>query len=229
MTQDIGTRMKSYESNRRLADGAVIIRVDGKAFHTWTKQINASKPFDLAVQTSMWVATERTAQVMQGFRLAYTQSDEATFLLMNPYENQQLWFGGKVDKLVSIAASTFTYYFNDEFSYWTGTRGYQKVPAFFDARAFNIPVEDAANCFYWRQLDWLRNSVHMLGRSHFSHKELLGKSARQVKEMLKENGVSWDELPAADKYGTFVTMEGVLLSMPVNYEQINRLAGINVT
>lgn len=229
MTQDIGTRMKSYESNRRLSDGAVIIRVDGKAFHTWTKEINANKPFDQAVITSMYYATRKVAEYMQGFKLAYTQSDEATFLITNLGEKEQPWFGGKLDKLVSVTASMFTYYFNEEFKYWTVSRGYKEVPAFFDARAFNIPVEDAANCFYWRQLDWLRNSVTMLGRAHFSHKELLNKSAKEVKAMLLEKGIDWEALPLDEKYGTFIIQELIAICMPVKYEDINRLAGINVT
>jgi tRNA(His) guanylyltransferase len=229
MTQDIGMRMKSYESNRRLEKGAVIIRIDGKAFHTWTKQIGAKKPFDRAVITSMHYATRKVAEQMQGFRLAYTQSDESTFLLTNLGENEQSWFGGKADKLISVTSSMFTYYFNEEFRYWTTTRGYKEVPAFFDARAFNIPIEDAANCFYWRQIDWLRNSISMLGRAHFSHKELLNKSAIEVKNMLLEKGIDWEDLEVDEKYGTFVLSEMVSLAIPVNYEQINRLAAIDVT
>lgn len=229
MTQDIGTRMKSYESNRRLANGAVIIRVDGKAFHTWTKQIDANKPFDEAVIASMQWATRAVAENMQGFKLAYTQSDESTFLLTNTGEKEQQWFGGKTDKLISVTASMFTYFFNQEFNHWSMKKGYSNVPAFFDARVFNIPVEDAANCFYWRQLDWLRNSVHMLARAHFSHKELLGKSAKEAKAMLLAKGVDWEDLRIDQKYGTFIIKEMIPICMPVKYEDVNRLAGISVT
>lgn len=227
MTQDIGTRMKSYEANRRLAKGAVIIRVDGKAFHTWTKQIKADKPFDAAVMRTMMQATNETAYQMQGFRLAYTQSDEATFLLVSE-ENQELWFGGKLDKVVSIASSMFTYYFNNAWEYSVVTRGYSSIPAFFDARAFNIPIGDAANCFYWRQLDWMRNSITMLARAHFSHKQLHGKSTRDMKLMLAEKGVTWEELSPEEKYGTFITNVGSLRDR-ADYYLINELAGINAT
>lgn len=235
MTQDIGTRMKSYESNRRLANGAVIIRVDGKSFHTWTRQVNAIKPYDLLVTAAMEIAVKQCADEMQGFKLAYTQSDEATFLLTNTGEKEQQWFGGKLDKLVSITASMFTYYFN---TYWNEYAlqyfvnaehgGYKKIPAFFDARAFNIPIEDAANCFYWRQLDWRRNSVVMLGRAHFNHKEMIGKSANQVKEMLNEIGVSWEEQYNYNKYGLFYDGNRSMCKF-LNYDQINELAGISVT
>lgn len=228
MTQDIGTRMKSYESNRRLTDGAVIIRVDGKAFHTWTSQVGAVKPFDPAVMYAMTKATIFTSESMQGFKLAYTQSDESTFLITN-IDKQQQWFGGKLDKIVSIAASTFTYWFNKSMEYWVNFKGYQRVPAFFDARTFNIPIEDAANNFYWRQLDWVRNSVVMLGRAHFSHKQLQNKSTTDVKQMLNEAGHSWDALASYEKYGRFVLTDRTVISDRMSYSDINELAGINAT
>jgi tRNA(His) guanylyltransferase len=225
---DIGVRMKSYENKRKLEKGAVIVRVDGKAFHTWTKNIEARKPFDGAVMDSMIDATAFTSEKMQGFKLAYTQSDEATFLLTNIGDKEELWFGGKLDKIVSLAASTFTYYFNKAFGYFVTSRGYPEVPAFFDARAHNIPIEDAANNFFWRQQDWERNSVHMVGRAHFSHKQLYGRSLIDIKEMLLVEGVDWDKLPSDEKYGTYVSKNGYV-SSKLNYYEINELAGIDVT
>jgi len=230
MTQDIGTRMKSYEQNRRVADGAIIVRIDGKAFHTWTKEINAERPFDMAVISSMADATFQVSRQMQGFSLAYTQSDESTFLLTNLGEKEQSWFAGKLDKIVSVTASMFTYYFNYAYNYWCLSRGYPKVPAFFDARAHNIPIEDAANNFVWRQQDWMRNSVNMLAQAHFSHKELQGKSTLDVKQMLLDIDVNWDDLSEWNKYGTFFTKDIELpQSIKADYNKINELAGISVT
>jgi tRNA(His) guanylyltransferase len=228
MTQDIGSRMKAYEQNRRLEDGAVIIRVDGKSFHTWTEQVIASKPYDELVSITMVDAMHETASHMQGFKLAYAQSDEVTFLLTNTGEHEQLWFGGKLDKIVSVTASMFTFYFNKMWS----SRAWPNrlvIPAFFDTRAFNIPLEDAANCFYWRELDWRRNSIVMLGRSRFSHKEMYRKSANDVKQMLLDIGVSWDAQYPWNKFGTFYNAEGESVNKFLNYNEINELAGISVT
>lgn len=230
MSLDIGIRMKSYEIPRVLEKGAVIIRVDGKSFHTWTNQVGAIKPFDTAIIACMTYASIRVSESMQGFRLAYTQSDESTFLLANEGEKEELWFGGKLDKLVSITASMFTYYFNERFNFFAKHYDqYVTVPAFFDARAFNIPIEDAANCFYWRQIDWLRNSISMLGRAHFSHKELSGKSVDKVKEMLLKKGIDWEDCLDYEQFGTFITMEQVPLHLKADYSIINRMAGISVT
>lgn len=216
MFDNLGDRMKSYESDERLAKGAVIIRVDGKAFHTWTKKFQADKPFDTAIHSAMTYAMVETSKQMQGFKLAYTQSDEATFCLMNIEEKTDGWFDYKLQKLTSLTASMFTFYFNRYFD-WEYT-----LPAFFDARAFNIPVEDAANNFVWRQQDWKRNSVQMLARAHFSHKEMLGKSKNVALDMLSELGVDWNELAPWEKYGTFY--DGATInSTYLDYEAINKI------
>jgi tRNA(His) guanylyltransferase len=234
MSEDIGGRMKTYESNRRLSNDPIIIRIDGKSFHNWTKSVNAKRPYDELVANTMVASTRLVADQMQGFKLAYSQSDEATFLLTNSTEKDQHWFGGKLDKLVSITASMFTYHFN---RLWgplaasvsvSQSYNYKNAPAFFDARAFNIPLEDAANCFYWRYIDWKRNSVIMLGRDFFSHKEMQGKSTSQVKEMLLDIGASWENQNDWIKYGTFYTSYGTY-SGQVDYYLINELAGISVT
>lgn len=229
--QSIGNRMKSYEENQRLEKGAVIIRVDGKGFHTWTKKIQALRPFDSVVHNCMVHATKRVSMEMQGCRIAYTQSDESTFLLTNLNEKEGAWFDYKVQKLASITASMFTYHFNSRNENYCLLRGYSRVPAFFDARAFSIPVEDAANVFVWRQQDWNRNSVQMLGHYHMGHAKMQNRTAGVVRTILKdEYGVDWFGLDAWEKFGTFVYPhpEGPLTtSIPLDYYEINRAAGLD--
>ena len=67
------------------------------------------KPFDAKLIAAMVHATQQTAKQMSGFKLAYTQSDEATFLLID-YDgfDTQGWFDYELQKVVSITASTFT-------------------------------------------------------------------------------------------------------------------------
>jgi tRNA(His) guanylyltransferase len=229
--QSIGARMKSYEENQRLEKGAVIIRVDGKGFHTWTKKIGALKPFDSVVHDCMVHATKRVSMEMQGCRIAYTQSDETTFLLTNLGEKEGAWFDYKVQKLASVTASMFTHYFNARYEYAAITRGYPSIPAFFDARAFSIPVEDAANVFVWRQQDWNRNSVQMLGHHHMGHAKMQNRTAGVVRTILKdEYGVDWFGLMAWEKFGTFVyphPEDPLNTSIPLDYYEINRVAGLD--
>jgi len=77
-----------------------------------------------------------------------------------------------------------------------------KRPALFDSRAFNIPKEEVCNYFIWRQQDASRNSIYMLARSLFSHKELQGLNGKQLQDkMFEEKGVNWNDLPTRDKRG----------------------------
>lgn len=229
---DIATRMKSYERDERLPKGTAIIRVDGKGFHTWTKAIEAKKPFDGVVHKCMTYATQSVAGHMQGFKLAYTQSDESTFLLANLGEREGAWFDYKVQKLASVTASLFTEAFNKEYQYYCLVGGYREIPATFDARAFSIPIGDAANSFVWRQQDWNRNSIQMLGHHHFSHSRMQGLGVGQVRFLLKEElGVDWFCLEDWQKFGTFVMpdeeTQSLTSSVPLSYDEINRVAGLN--
>lgn len=213
--------MKSYEEQLRFPKGAVVIRVDGKAFHTWTKKVGCERPFDERLTTAMQRAAYFTSQEMQGFKLAYTQSDECTFLLANTEEMSEPWFGYKPNKLISITASMFTYFFNREFN--------NKLPAFFDARAFSIPIEDAANSFVWRQQDNKRNYIQAYALSNFSKKEVHGKSCKELTEQLEKNKLSVEDLPEWVRFGTFVVNKSdgtrFFLRKPLDYYIINELIG----
>jgi len=228
---DISTRMKSYEDNARLDKGAAIIRIDGKGFHTWTKKIGAERPFDSVVHECMVHATKKVAEEMQGFRLAYTQSDETTFLLSNMKEKEGAWFDYKVQKIASITSSLFTYYFNNHYELARFTRGYPDVPAFFDARAFSMPVEDAANVFVWRQQDWQRNSVQMLGHYWMGHRAMQGLNRDTViKKLETDYNKFWGKLAGWKKYGTFVVpFDNLLLTRHewLDYASLNLAAGLS--
>lgn len=220
MQDSLGDRIKRYEavSNPRLLTNCpVIIRVDGKAFHTWTKGL--MRPFDSGLIEAMQVAATRTSQEMQGFKLAYVQSDEVTFLITDTDSHeQQGWFGYELNKIVSISASTFTAHFNQAVFHPTA-----RTPALFDSRAFNVPAEDAPNVFVWRQKDWARNSVQMYARSKFSHKQLLGKSLPQVHDMLHAEGFNWATLRPVLKNGTFILPDGSTISEMLDYEAVRKL------
>jgi tRNA(His) guanylyltransferase len=205
MGDNLGNRIKAYEAvtqHRLLPNTPLFVRVDGKAFHTWTK--GCDKPFDQAVMNTMVLAARDTAADMQGFKLAYVQSDEATFMLTDFDTHQtQAWFANELSKIVSISASTFTARFNQHY-YGKNARAINN-PAMFDARAFNVPLHDAANVFVWRQKDWLRNSVQMLARAYFSPRQMFGKKIPDLHEMLHSVGVNWaTDITAQERNGTFI-------------------------
>lgn len=217
----LGDRIKAYEacSAPRLTPNVpVVIRVDGRAFHTFTRGMR--RPFDQVLMKVMVDAAVETAREMQGFKLGYVQSDEASFLLTD-YDSHETaaWFGNEVNKLVSLSASLFTGYFNAAF------HG-EHPPAAFDSRAFSVPREDAPNAFVWRQQDWSRNSLQMVARAHFSHRELIGKNRAALHEMLHGVGVNWStDFTAQEKNGTFILADKSTHHDVWRYEDIEGYLG----
>lgn len=174
----------------------VMIRVDGRAFHTFTRSM--IKPFDFQFMEHMTNAALRVAGDMQGFKCAYAQSDEVTFCLTDfDTINTQGWFDYDLAKMVSISAALMTARFAELYE----VRPYPV----FDSRAFTVPVNDVVNAFLWRAKDWERNSLQMYARSFFSHKELHGKKRADIHEMLHSIGHNWTtDLTDCARNGSFL-------------------------
>lgn len=203
----LGDRMKkNYEDRSRhylLRRTPVILRLDGKAFHTFTRGLE--KPFDKRFVYSMRYATLRTAERMQGCVAAYVASDEASFLLTDWAQlDSQAWFDYNKSKIESIAASYMSVFFNQNFF---GS----KEPSdsltdrygVFDARSFNLPKAEVVNYFLWRMKDWERNSITMFASESYSHKELHGKSTLDRLRMSSESGNHWSDLDPIFRNGSF--------------------------
>ena len=111
----LGIRMKEFYENvsktqlvRRMP---VAIRVDGKAFHTFTKGFK--KPFDEVLGRAMRETMKYLCENIQGCVLGYTQSDEITLILIDYKKlTSSAWFDYEVQKMCSIAASMATMAFN---------------------------------------------------------------------------------------------------------------------
>ena len=206
---DIGTRMKEYEgvaSRKFMRRTPLIIRLDGKAFHTYLrplKQRVKTEPWDGDYHQTMVQTTQYLANNIQNVVAAYSQSDEITLLLTDWQElTSQQWFGGKQSKIESVAASMATGAFN-KYAQSTGLANHTNHDfAMFDARAFNIPKEDVCNNFIWRQQDAARNSVQMLGHFHFSNKQMHGKNNSAIQDMLMlERSINWNHIETWKKRG----------------------------
>lgn len=228
----LGDRMKTYEASvgsTLVKRCPAILRVDGRAFHTFTKGFD--KPCDERMKRCMHAVALALCEDISTARIAYGQSDEVSVLLVdyNRLDSDQ-WFDGAVQKIVSSAAATATMAFNREMhrlsqeasTVWNNkivdsrlraadTDPYLKKLSFlegklncavFDARVFSIPREDAANNFVWRQQDAVRNSIQGAGQARFSHKELHGKSCDDIQEMLfSQYGINWNDFPVEQKRG----------------------------
>lgn len=213
----LGDRMKKYEYITRtylVPRMPVIIRLDGKAFHTFTRGFK--RPFDEVLISTMQDTTKYLCENIQGCVLGYTQSDEITLVLVDYKKlNSCAWFDNNIQKMCSIAASMATFAFNrffvanlnafyefntdinlteigyhitfseeDDGKYYEAYKKAAEKGAMFDARVFNIPKEEVCNCVLWRQNDATRNSVEMVAQAHFSHGVLQNKSQSQMQDML---------------------------------------------
>lgn len=204
LNRPLGDRMKDqYEDRFRYyfpRRTYVILRLDGKAFHSYTK--HAHRPFDPRLSAAMQGAGRYLLDQAQGAAFGYHQSDEFSMLLTDFTKiGTEAWFDGCVQKMASVAASLFTAKFN-RIIWEAGNTDFPSIAAF-DARGFCIPDPvEAQNYFVWRQQDWMRNSVQMLAQSKWSHKELHGKGVRELLDDLKGTDTPWESLTEELRYGS---------------------------
>ena len=225
VNDELGKRMKEFyeqvPKTRLVRRMPVAIRIDGKAFHTFTKGFQ--KPFDEVLGRAMRETMKYLCENIQGCVLGYTQSDEITLILIDYKKlTSSAWFDYEVQKMCSIAASMATMAFNKFFvkeaeEWFSNQRPFtteairlydlyrlkSETGAMFDARVFNIPKEEVANLIYWRQLDATRNSIQMVGQANFSHGELQNKSCNKIQDMLfQERDINWNDFPTHLKRGS---------------------------
>lgn len=230
---DIGNRMKTFyeqiPQTKLMRRCPVAIRLDGKAFRTFTR--NLKKPFDRVLMDAMQETMLNLCLEIQGCVFGYTQSDEITLILID-YQtyHTEAWFDYEIQKMCSISASMATKFFNQFFRHYAHdfvTDNYvltsearcnltldqiqkrakaymdaENEGAMFDARCFNVPKEEVANLLYWRQLDAMRNSVQMIARANFSNSEIKNKSNKELKGMLGEIGIFWENFPLDAQRGS---------------------------
>jgi len=219
----LGDRMKGYENAYRMylpRRLPVIVRVDGRAFHTLTKCFK--RPFDFLFHNVMVKTATALCQEISGAKIAYTQSDEISILITNnDTTDTQPWFGNNLQKLVSLAASIATLGFNsvlekkykdlkvfaetdEDYEYLSGIYHNAWQRATFDARVFVLPEDEVCNYFVFRQQDATRNSIQMAAQALYSHKELYGKDQNDLQEMIFQKGINWNNYEVWQKRGSCI-------------------------
>ena len=249
----LGDRMKNnyenitrYYLTRRMP---VIIRIDGRAFHTFTRGFK--KPFDDILVNTMQDTMKYLCENIQGCVLGYTQSDEISLVLTDYAElTTDAWFGNNLQKMCSVSASMATLAFNkffsgrvqefmydccDEFGddvllekqndYELAHNVYFKKfnAAMFDSRVFTIPKEEVCNYLIWRQQDATRNSIQSVGQANFSQKELHGKSCNNIQDMLMtQKGINWNDYSTTLKRGSCCIKADDSLT---EYDEVGNICG----
>lgn len=240
-TQTLGGRLKGYEAEYESyiePTKHIIIRIDGHHFSKYTKGLN--KPYDNILSRAMIETTKDLLERFDAYT-GYTQSDEITLFLPSlkdvTVDNRKKkthkihkriredWthsFGGRTQKIASLAASFTTMSFNKHFTklvrevdddmmddtyLWKVS---EKVGnAYFDARVFGVDSDDeVVNSFLWRYRDCIKNSKSMFAQSVCSHKQLLNLTGeQQITKALEVSGKDWNDVKECYKYGVFVKKE----------------------
>ena len=245
----LGDRMKNnyenitrYYLTRRMP---VIIRVDGRSFHTFTKGFK--KPFDDVLVKTMQDTMKYLCENVQCCVLGYTQSDEISLVLTDYAElTTDAWFGNNLQKMCSVSASmatlTFNKAFNDNIVKYIDNNldadcgvtkdltEYTKIlinarnkGAMFDSRVFTIPKEEVCNALIWRQQDATRNSIQSVGQANFSQKELHGKSCNDIQDMLMlQKGINWNDYSTTLKRGSCCIKADDSLT---EYDEVGNICG----
>ena len=199
----LGDRMKELEGVfdfRTMPLVPVICRLDGKNFHTFTKGLR--RPFDIRLSNVM---TELTTFLVEetGALIGYTQSDEITLIWHSTDRDSQIYFDGRVTKMVSISAAMASVKFNQLIAQNIPEKS--KLNPLFDSRVWHVPNRsEAIAALIWRQNDCLKNAISMAAQSYYSPKQLHGKTGEEKQEMLFQKGVNFNDYPAFFKRGSLV-------------------------
>jgi tRNA(His) 5'-end guanylyltransferase len=178
----------------------VFVRLDGRAFHRLADCLGLEKPFDEFFHTAM-VSTCTVLVAESGLNpdLAFTFSDE-----INLYFTK-LPFGGRVEKIDSIAASYAA-------SSFTRALGGTMLVAF-DARVIPATPAYAIEYLTNRQAEAWRNHINAYCQQALiedgmdarkAAEELRGLRAKDLHEMMHRRGLNLAATPAWQRRGTLV-------------------------
>ena len=191
--------MKEYEvySDLRVpVNSKIIIRLDGRSFHSFAQKMELEKPYD---DNFYNVMMEVCKELFEEFSplFIYTFSDEINILLDN------VPFKGRFEKINSViasfASSSFTLNYNKEFS----------KPVAFDSRIIPINNSDIYEYFKWRQDEAWRNCVNGYGihflKSKYSssqaNEKINGLNLSDIHDLLFENGINLNDIDIWKKRG----------------------------
>jgi tRNA(His) 5'-end guanylyltransferase len=198
----------------------VIIRLDGRCFHTYTK--GCTKPVDERIVHALNGAAKALISEISGAKIAYIQSDEISILVNNFVKlDTSAWYDNVIQKIVSVSASIATAHFNASIAESGMRRTSSNRLAYFDSRVFVLPKEEVNNYFVWRQRDAIRNSISAHAQVKFSNSELHKKSSADKIQMLDSVGVYWSVIPDYVKHGWCVTNESTDFLIPLFSEKKN--------
>ena len=188
--ESLGDRMKSYEmvhTQTSLVPGIpVYVRIDGRAFHTFTRGLQ--KPFDPDFAWTMKEVTKHLHDKTNAF-ISYVQSDEISLCYLEP---SKMPFETRLFKLESVLAGMASAAFCVYGSKTKLKDRIEKMIPHFDCRVCQMPLKEIPNMLLFRERDCLKNAITLVALEHFSNKQIHKKNSDEKIEMLlKEAGVDF--------------------------------------
>jgi tRNA(His) 5'-end guanylyltransferase len=193
--------LEGMEAGRRfLPLLPIVARLDGKGFSKFTNGLE--RPYDkrlsdLMIETVKYLVEETNAVC------GYTQSDEITLAWYSGTTESQIYFDGRIQKMVSVLAAKCSVKFNRLLPSFIAEK--TAAEPVFDCRVWQLPtLEEGANAFLWREFDATKNSISMAAQEFYSHGELMHKTGSEKQEMLFKKGVNWNNYPDFFKRGSYI-------------------------
>lgn len=213
---DLDRAMRAYEQSLDMwvaPNMYIVVRLDGRSFTKLTKETcKFEAPFDERFRDLM-VDTLKYLMENSGFKTVYgfTESDEMSILLRLDDNT----FGRKIRKINTTLAGEASAYFTKELYKRLGI----DVIASFDSRVCPLPNLDIVGQYFrWRQEDACRNSLNgwcywTLRKNNESKRKatsiLSGQGNAFKNELLFQNGINFNDLPAWQKRGVGIVFTEV--------------------
>jgi len=208
----LGDRMKGYESvtdYRLYRRTPIIVRIDGRAFHTFTRGMD--QPYDNRFRELMAEAAVAAFKELNA-RIGYVQSDEISIVTC-PYATYTTEppFSARIQKICSIASSAATQAVIQhlakmcaspvaETAEWAAKYLFRQIT--FDARCFNLQQDEVLNYLLWRQQDCRRNAILSAGIYYIGRKAVFKKKTPEIVEDLSKIGKPYEEvMPVQEREG----------------------------
>lgn len=189
-----------YSDLRIPKSSSIILRVDGRSFHTLADKIDLDKPYDENFANLMVDVCE---DILKEFSpsFIYTFSDEISILL------NEIPFKQRLEKIDSIVASFTSSSFTMNYGKYFGVPLYK--PVSFDCRAVLLNKNEISDYFKWRQDEAWRNCVNGYGiwflKSRYSPREanskISGLKNQDIHEMLFKEGINLNDVDNWQKRG----------------------------
>lgn len=208
-----------------LPETYIVVRIDGKKFHEFSKFYDFAKPNDIrALKLMNACAKNLVLQYRTDMILAYGESDEYSFILK---KNTEL-YKRRRDKISTLFVSFFTAQYVSLWpKFFPGVELHVKHLPFFDSRCVIYPnLKIVQDYLSWRFVDTHINNLYNTAfwqliqecgmTPQESEKRLSGTLSSEKQEILfKDCGINYNNEPEIFKKGSLINNKGEILHIDV--------------